>query len=61
MEDLRAHPPVYVVIATADATPLEELTSKQQIPHFADFAAFLEAGYAFDQRIGDFEIYLRVD
>ena len=58
MQDLTAHPPTYVVVATADAiTPLESETSKQQLANFPEFAALLETGYTFDRSVGDFEVY----
>jgi hypothetical protein len=58
IEDLKARPPRYVVVATADAiTPLESETSKQQLAYFPEFAALLETEYAFDRSVGDFEVY----
>jgi len=57
MQDLQARPPAYIVVAAADATPIEPLTSKQQLPDFGELEAFLERNYVFEQQIGDFELY----
>jgi len=60
MADLRAGPPLYIIVADKDANNLMGKTSKEYLGQFPELQGLLDEGYELDMTLEDYELYRRV-